>query len=40
MALTAQDIADTYKQRWQIELLFYGKQFIMQSKRFHLFEAA
>ena len=22
MALTAQDIADTYKQRWQIELLF------------------
>ena len=31
MVLTAQDIADIYKQRWQIELLFYVKQKIMQS---------
>jgi IS4 transposase len=33
-------IAQLYKERWKIELFFYGKQFIMQSKRFHLFEAA
>jgi len=31
MVLTDQDIADIYKQRWQIELLFYAKKKIMQS---------
>jgi len=29
-----------YAIRWSIEVFFYGKQFVMQSKRFHIFEAA
>lgn len=40
MESSAEEIAFLYKKRWGIELLFYGKQFIMQSKRFHLLQAA
>jgi IS4 transposase len=40
IVLEASEIALLYKKRWEVELFFYGKQFIMQSKRFHLFEAA
>ena len=32
MDLTAQQIADLYKNRWQIELFFYDKYIIMQSR--------
>jgi excisionase family DNA binding protein len=31
MELTAQQVADLYKNRWQIELFFYDKFIIMQS---------
>ena len=32
MELTAQQVADLYKNRWQIELFFYDKFIVMQSK--------
>jgi hypothetical protein len=40
LELSAFEIAILYKNRWQVELFFYGKQFIMQSKRFNLLETA
>ena len=27
-----EEIVDIYRQRWEIELLFYGKHIVMQSK--------
>ena len=38
--IKAKHIALLYKNRWQVELFFNGKLFVMQSKRFHLFEVA
>ena len=30
--VSAADICETYRQRWQIETLFYDKYFLMRSK--------
>ena len=35
MELTALQVADLYKNRWQIELFFYDKYFVMQSRHTH-----
>ena len=32
LSLDALDVANLYKNRWQIELFFYDKHIIMQSK--------
>ena len=36
--LTAPEIANLYKNRWQIELFFYGKHIVMQSGQTSVFD--
>ena len=38
--ISFEEVMLLYRLRWQVELMFNGKLFVMQSKRFHLFEAA
>ena len=33
--LTAHQVADLYKNRWQIELFFYEKYIVMRSRHTH-----
>ncbi|MDT8402468.1 MAG: transposase, partial [Bacteroidales bacterium] len=36
----AEHIALLYKNRWQVELFFYGKHIVMQSVQHHLLKVA
>ena len=38
--ISLKEVMLLYRLRWQVELMFNGKLFVMQSKRFHLFEVA